>query len=595
MLPRWRTLYQAIAAIIIMTAAAPLWAISTHNELTDYLGERAASNGNDAVLFQTKDCTILTLADEEGNIGAALLHSKNKKTGVKETVEQLSSLLSIGEAPMIRYSRDGFSAIMLYEEVAQQAQQQNDALVAISRLVCVYNICNTDQGNCTPHRWHNGGISFRSYNHNTLRYEITPDLTRAVVPYVEIRIAKHISDKAVPMLAAHDYGLPANKQTLRLLASSLGGAAPISSNSANDTHLARRKDVFCLGYKSNLHSANRARENTGHYIFPSFNLPQQDATLNREADAPITSSTKIQINDNQVTMKGLRAYMSGGTKVDENLHIYQIDGCKVTALAEANGKLGAFIIEAIAPAETDKVSTLRSKLLNLFPTPLYNYRNRNGECEVILFHGKQPKESLLNADRMEVFRTLILNNRGLTNLCSDGQYFKLTYPTREAGNQFTIYFDSTLENTNILTVRANKLSVASNSDIIPLLRLPQSDSVDDEDRERMAQALYGDLRYVHKKSKVVVTSTNSTSANPNTLYAAGSAKIIRKINQEDTLTPTPISKTSLPEPTTLPTSRFDAASPTPPSETDAANGGKENTSYSPEEARKAYIEYLKNI
>lgn len=582
-----KTGFLTAAAAFLMTVGSPVWAISTISELSSYL-DNSKLSGEDALLFYTKECHVLVLADNEGNIGAVLLHTNNKGDKAEDTVELLSALLSIGEEPEIRYSKDGYSAVMLYESVAELAQNGSDSIVATSRLTTVYNILNTEQKNCTPHRWHNGGISFRSYSDsNNLRYEITPDLTSPIVPYIEIRIAENISPQAVPMLAAHDYGLPSNRQTLRMLSSALGGASPISSNSANDTHLARRKNVYCLGYKRRLHSAYRSREGINHYIFPSFNFPSEEANLSVSSDESIAKSNTEQQNEKRATLTELRKYFGGGREVDAGLHIYNIDDCRVLALAEPDGRLGAFIIEAVKPAERAKATELRKKLLELFPTPLYIHHERSGNCEIIVYHGQQAEKHLINTDRMVALRTMLLNNRRVQRVTPSGDFLKLSYPSKDDDNSHTAYFDLTRPTLNLLTIQSEQISPLSEVEVVSLLRLTNGNDLSSEDTRSLEEALNGKLVYIHKKNKVVTTLGNKTRR-----YASGTPKEVRKANNQNVRNGDTGSAFAsigdLPAASTLPTTPFTTQQA-------ATEESAEKHNYTPEEARRAYIDYLNKM
>ncbi len=235
--------------------------------------------GDDGLLFHTDEGRVLILTDTAERIGAILVHTKKRTQQARELVDKILPLVKSDEDPTISYSRDGYSALVLYEDIAEDVAGDDESVIEINRLGAIYNICNKEDAEWTPHRWHDGGISFRYYEDGNLAAEITPDLTEETVNYAEIRISDDYRSLIPTSLAGHNHKAPSNKTRMRQLSSELGNATILSSDSFGSTHVTRRKDVCCAGTTARLRKANKNRRDMSHYIFPDFDFPRQKATI----------------------------------------------------------------------------------------------------------------------------------------------------------------------------------------------------------------------------------------------------------------------------------------------------------------------------
>lgn len=564
------------AAIAAIVAPAQLYASATLSDL-----EKRISNtrkmGDDALIFQTHDCNVLVLADEDENIGAILLHSKSKRIKVEDTTQLLIELTEDDESAEVRYSRDGYAAVILYPEIAEDATEENKNLAAVSRLVSVYNICQTGKGNCEPHRWHEGGISFRSYSGRSLMYEITPDLTQKIVPYVEVRTTRHGNSNTIPTLLSHNYGLPEGSQALRMLSSRLGGATPLSADENNDTYLTRRKDVYCLGYMNNLHRANRNRDDVGHYIFPEFIFPSDIAQVQHAVDRSFLVSTSAQQKAHQTTLAEVQKILGNAISVDDKLHTYLIENCYICALADSDGRLAAFILKPAKGTSPNIIESAKNELTKLFPDYMYYHRELNARCGIILYHGPQAAGAIPGCDRARALRTLVLNHRRLRRAVWEGSSLDLTYNTSQEEDELTVTLDLTRPTANLIVVTPSTKSGITAIETKSLLRLSNAAEVDGAEKKEQENKLQGNLLYASQDNKIFLTGTNKAKS-----FAAGTANEVKKANT-NTLRRTVL---KLPDDT---------------SQLFPSNARKEKKEENrpapctPAEARKAYIDYLNKM
>lgn len=258
---------------ITMVSPAPLEAATTltelQNELTHY-----SKQGEDALTFRTDGCRAMVLADSQGTIGAVLIHSLTRRNSPEVLVQMMSRMITHGEKPVLRYSEDKHSAMLIYPEISKREAGTMKDMVSTRRLTVLHNIFSNSHGNCTPYRWHDSGISFRlNQSSGQLICEITPDMSATIVEYVEIRQPRDARAALIPNITGHNYGPRADARQLRMLSASLGGATIISNHPANATFLTRKTNVFCLGTQTRLQEANTQRTNANHYIFPSLRFP----------------------------------------------------------------------------------------------------------------------------------------------------------------------------------------------------------------------------------------------------------------------------------------------------------------------------------
>ncbi len=258
---------------ITMVSPAPLEAATTlaelQNELTHY-----SKQGEDALTFRTAGCRAMVLADSQGSIGAVLIHSITRRNSPEALVRMMSNLITHGERPVLRFSEDKHSAMLIYPEICKREAGNRKDMVSARRLTVLHNIFSNSHGSCTPYRWHESGISFRlNQSSGQLLCEITPDMSATIVEYVEIRLPRDARSALVPAITGHDHGPRADARQLRMLSASLGGATVISNHPADATFLTRKTNVFCLGTQTRLQEANTQRTNANHYIFPSLRFP----------------------------------------------------------------------------------------------------------------------------------------------------------------------------------------------------------------------------------------------------------------------------------------------------------------------------------
>lgn len=275
----WRATFTLLGQTILMVCPAQLQAITTLHELEQQL-KPTQHIGRDALTFHTTECRALVLGDRHTNIGAILVHSKTRANSTTSTVEELTQLITHLEQADIRYSADKHSAIILYPEICKAARLNCTNLTGCPRLVSLYNAGNYNNSRQTPHYWHDSGVSLRNYVNNKLTFEITIDMSKELVDYVEIRLAKGVSSTRAIDIS----GLPTNmskapRNTIRRISMSLGGATPLSADETMDTYLSRGKDVYCTGSQERLQAANSTRNNINHYIFPPLGMPSAPTQL----------------------------------------------------------------------------------------------------------------------------------------------------------------------------------------------------------------------------------------------------------------------------------------------------------------------------
>lgn len=243
-------------------------------------------SGDDGLLFHTNEGRVLVLADDRGRIGAILVHTKKRTQQAENIVNKLLPLVQSDEEPDISYSKDGYSALVFYAATAEKASGEDESIIEINRLGAIYNIRLKEDEEWLPHRWHDGGISFRYYDDGELAAEITPDLTEETVSYAEIRISNNYRALLPTSLAGHEHRLPDNRAKLRQLSHDMSGATILSSDSFGSTHVTRRKDVSTVGTTERLRRANKSRRDMGHYIFPEFVFPRQKANISPPSNTP---------------------------------------------------------------------------------------------------------------------------------------------------------------------------------------------------------------------------------------------------------------------------------------------------------------------
>ncbi len=265
---------------ITMVSPAPLEAATTLAELQNEL-THCSKQGEDALTFRTQGCRAMVLADNQGTIGAVLIHSITRRNSTEATVRMMSNLITHGEKPELRFSEDKHSAMLFYPEICKREAGNRKDMVSTRRLSVLHNIINNSHGNCTPYRWRDSGISFRVQNSGQLLCEITPDMSATIVEYVEIRQPREARAALIPTITGHNHGPRVDSRQLRMLSASLGGATVISNHPADGTYLTRKANVFCLGTQTRLQEANTQRTNANHYIFPSLRFP----------DAPVPTPT----------------------------------------------------------------------------------------------------------------------------------------------------------------------------------------------------------------------------------------------------------------------------------------------------------------
>ncbi len=264
---------------ITMVSPAPLAAATTLTELQSEL-THYTKQGEDALTFYTAGCWAMVLADSQGAIGAVLVHSITRRNSPEALVRMMSSLITHDEKPVLRYSEDKHSAMLIYPEICKREAGNLKDMVSTRRLSVLHNIFSNSHGNCTPYRWHDSGISFRlNQNSGQLICEITPDMSATIVEYVEIRQPRDARAALIPNITGHNYGPRADARQLRMLSAALGGATVISNHPANATFLTRKTNVFCLGTQSRLQEANTQRTNANHYIFPSLRFPDTPVAI----------------------------------------------------------------------------------------------------------------------------------------------------------------------------------------------------------------------------------------------------------------------------------------------------------------------------
>lgn len=282
----WRTAFTLLGQTILMVCPAQLQAITTLHELEQQL-KPTQRIGRDALTFHTAECRGLVLGDRHANIGAILVHSKTRANSTASTVGELTQLITHPEQADIRYSADKHSAIILYPEICRAARLNTTGLTGCPRLVSLYNAGNCNNSRQTPHYWHDSGVSLRNYVSNKLTFEITIDMSKELVDYAEIRLAKGVSSTRAFDIS----GLPTNltkapRNTIRRISMSLGGATPLSADETTDTYLSRSKDVYCTGSQERLQAANSIRNNINHYIFPPMGMPAAPAQFSSSTTAP---------------------------------------------------------------------------------------------------------------------------------------------------------------------------------------------------------------------------------------------------------------------------------------------------------------------
>lgn len=275
----WRTAYLLLGQTILMVCPAQLHAITTLPELEQQLSPTQRF-GRDALTFHTPESRVLVLADRRGNIGAMLIHSKTRANSITATVEELTRRITHAEQADIRYSADKHSALILYPEICKAARLGSTGLTNCPRLTSLYNAGNCNNSAQTPHYWHDSGVSLRHYNNDKLSFEITVDMSRELVEYAEIRLAKGTSStRAIAVSGLQPNLTKAPRNTIRRLSMSLGGATPLSADETSDIYLSRGKDVYCIGSQERLQAANSSRNNINHYIFPPLSMPPAPVQL----------------------------------------------------------------------------------------------------------------------------------------------------------------------------------------------------------------------------------------------------------------------------------------------------------------------------
>lgn len=275
----WRTAFILLGQTILMVCPAQLQAITTLPELEQQLSP-TRRNGRDALTFHTPESRVLVLADRSGNIGAMLIHSKTRANSITSTVEELTRRITHAEQADVRYSADKHSALILYPEICKAARLGSTGLTNCPRLVSLYNVGNCNNSVQTPHYWHDSGVSLRHYDNGKLSFEITVDMSRELVEYTEIRLAKSTSStRAIAISGLQANLTKAPRNTIRRLSMSLGGATPLSADEMSDIYLSRGKDVYCIGTQERLQAANSARNNINHYIFPPLSMPPAPVQL----------------------------------------------------------------------------------------------------------------------------------------------------------------------------------------------------------------------------------------------------------------------------------------------------------------------------
>lgn len=311
----WRTAFILLGQTILMVCPAQLQALTTLPELEQQL-QSTQRFGRDALTFHTTESRVLALGDRKGNIGAVLVHSKTRANSIISTVEELTRRITHTEQADVRYSADKHSALILYPEICKAAGLGSTGLTNCPRLVSLYNAGNGNNSYQTPHYWHDSGVSLRHYDNNKLSFEITIDMSRELVEYAEIRLAKGTSSTRAIALS----GLQANltkapRNTIRRLSMSLGGATPLSADETADIYLSRGKDVYCVGTQERLHAANSTRNNINHYIFPPLSMPAAPAQLPtaqpepRPAEEPLTPTSPATEPQSLSPADARRAYI----------------------------------------------------------------------------------------------------------------------------------------------------------------------------------------------------------------------------------------------------------------------------------------------
>lgn len=281
----WRTAIAAAGTIFFAVVPAQLSALTTLPELQAQLNNCHRS-GNDALSYHTDNARVLVLANQLGEIGAVLLHSKTRSSNLTASEEELLKLITHAERPDVRRSDDGHSVLILYPNICHRQATPHTQITGKDRLSCLYNAYRAVNSKNTPHYWHGSGVSLRNYNGKNLHFEITLDMSAPRVEYAELRMSKKAPAKLnIKQLCGTTLSIPKSLRLVRKLTSQLGGATPIHADEETDTYLTLSKDVYTMGSMARLEQANKNRRGVNHYQFPELVMPEQSATLSQAPQA----------------------------------------------------------------------------------------------------------------------------------------------------------------------------------------------------------------------------------------------------------------------------------------------------------------------
>ncbi len=576
----------AAALAVGMLLQAELYARTPLEKLRSNVSSFSLSE-DDALLFHTGNKRVVVLADNAGKIGAILVHCKSRDEKVFVDERAILDLIESNEEPKIIYSKDGYSALYLYEDTASEAADDTKSIVNENRLVAVYNITRAGNNSWLPSRWHDGGVSFRCYR-GKLAAEITVDLTKEYVEYAEVRISTRFRNISPQDLLSFD-SAPAtrskNKQR-RTRAASLGGQV-LASDPDDDFHLILFREVYLIGSTDRLKDAGRNGVDLEHYIFPGFDFPVREATL-KTVLVPVSNPLAGRLNREplkpRLTANQLDRLMGGGMNYDE-LHWWKMGNTRVCAIANEKGDVEGFIVlgDSSSVSAVERVFSSPNALVRV------NMKDNQG---ALLLYPSRLKEEPLPGKRLEtVLRGLLTRGGVCKSLWMENDLLHMELETRAKNMTLHVALDAGRSIVSRIYADANMPSQsAGEKEICRMFGLTGRELREEGERKSMENAVRGRLVYVSEDAHELVLTYGEKSR----YYTAGNVSQVRDANLR--------SPRSYPNGTpwgagtnaTMPTEIFNPASPNY-NKKPAKDVAKKPTPLSPEEARKAYIDYLRKL
>lgn len=588
---------------MIVAGPARLLAATQMEELQKRVTNTSPS-GDDGLLFHTADSNVLVLADNDGNIGAILICGKGKNDKVKELTDKLISLVNSKERPDVRYGRDESTALVLYTETAKQMADTEKEIAYVPRLTAVYNICTRISTEWRPSRWHGGGVTFRLYRGGRqLAAEVVLDLTEESVPYGEIRIKPRFDKIRAVDLAAHDYGVPDNKQHLRRLSDQLGDAKPLSSNSDNDTHVSERFGVYCIGHAERHNAAHLTRRDShGNkeaksevYVFPLFEFPEKEATLKE----PGAIDEKVAANLRGSTQGGftlpqLHSALPNGAPTGKHLISWKTRDCGIMALAEKKDELGLIIVHPSNNTARDSGQAQKTaqSLQKAFCSRKHNpaiFDADEGKGNLLMYPGTVADTFLVGEDLPTVVRTLFAKGRRCTDIALHLPHLKLTF---DAGlnEKLTFILDLSSPRADKIHVLPSDFTPRLEKLICAMLNLKKPTTLSAKDQVKINEAMNGKVMYAERGPNIFLSIGNKSR-----YFTAGKLRHVKESNGFSPRTFPKFAEISLPSrETDLPGHHIDPDT-TPHQDNETQSDSTERKPYTPKQARDAYIDYLNKI